>query len=239
MACNGIGTPRLLLNSRSAAFPDGLANRSGLVGKNLMFHPFASVAGIFAEQLDSYEGPIGSLLFSHEFYETDPARNFVRGFALQAVRQSGPLNTALGGFAAQRVPWGEQHHSEFARRSSRMINLGVMGEDLPESVNEVLLDPRAHRQRRDSGAARALPPERQQQAHAGLWRGASGRGSRSGGCDGGALGESVPRLGLASAGHVPDGRSSPTGRSWIAGAARTTCPTCSSSTAACSSPARR
>ena len=41
LACNGIGTPRLLLNSRSTLFPDGLANRSGLVGKNLMFHPYA------------------------------------------------------------------------------------------------------------------------------------------------------------------------------------------------------
>ena len=41
LACNGIGTPRLLLNSRSKHFPDGLANRSGLVGKNLMFHPYA------------------------------------------------------------------------------------------------------------------------------------------------------------------------------------------------------
>ena len=54
MATNGIGTPRLLLNSRSAQFPDGLANRSGLVGKNLMFHPFASVGGVFDQELDSY-----------------------------------------------------------------------------------------------------------------------------------------------------------------------------------------
>src|SRR5262249_48457129 len=37
LACNGVGTPRILLNSRSPAFPDGLANHSGLVGKNLMF----------------------------------------------------------------------------------------------------------------------------------------------------------------------------------------------------------
>src|SRR6185369_9251897 len=36
MACNGVGTPRLLLNSVSAKFPNGLANSSGLVGKNLM-----------------------------------------------------------------------------------------------------------------------------------------------------------------------------------------------------------
>jgi choline dehydrogenase-like flavoprotein len=39
VACNGIGTPRLLLNSTSARFPNGLANSSGLVGKNLMLHP--------------------------------------------------------------------------------------------------------------------------------------------------------------------------------------------------------
>jgi choline dehydrogenase-like flavoprotein len=39
LACNGIGTPRLLLNSRSKLFPDGLANGSGLVGQRLMFHP--------------------------------------------------------------------------------------------------------------------------------------------------------------------------------------------------------
>ena len=40
LAANGIGTPRLLLNSASARFPDGLANSSGLVGKNLMLHPW-------------------------------------------------------------------------------------------------------------------------------------------------------------------------------------------------------
>ena len=39
LACNGIGTPRLLLNSTSHLFPDGLANSSGLVGKNFMCHP--------------------------------------------------------------------------------------------------------------------------------------------------------------------------------------------------------
>lgn len=141
LACNGIGTPRLLLNSRSRLFPDGLANRSGLVGKNLMFHPFAAVGGVFSEPLDSMRGPIGNSLFSHEFYETDTERGFVRGFGLQAVRQSGPLHTALGGFVGQRVPWGTDHHRVLAERLSHMINLGVMGEDLPEEHNEVVLDP--------------------------------------------------------------------------------------------------
>ncbi len=141
LAANGIGTPRLLLNSRSPQFPDGLANRSGLVGKNLMFHPFASVGGVFPAELDSYKGPIGTLMFSHEFYETDLRRGFVRGYGLQVVRQSGPLQTAMGGFVAKRVPWGRDHHRVFDERFPHIINLGVMGEDLPETINEVTLDP--------------------------------------------------------------------------------------------------
>ena len=141
VAANGIGTPRLLLNSKSARFPDGLANRSGLVGKNLMFHPFASVNGYFPDMIDGYKGPIGNAILSHEFYETDLRRGFVRGFQMQAVRQSGPVRESLGGFVQDRVPWGRNHHRMFDERFNRTISLGVMGEDLPETINEVALDP--------------------------------------------------------------------------------------------------
>ena len=54
LAANGIGTPRLLLNSRSARFPDGLANRNGFVGRNLMFHPYAFVRGTFDRPLGGH-----------------------------------------------------------------------------------------------------------------------------------------------------------------------------------------
>ncbi len=39
LCANGIGTPRLLLLSANDQHPDGLANSSGLVGRNLMLHP--------------------------------------------------------------------------------------------------------------------------------------------------------------------------------------------------------
>ncbi|MBS0123379.1 GMC oxidoreductase [Thetidibacter halocola] len=39
-----LGSPRLLLASASGDWPDGLANRSGLVGRNLMFHVNQMVA---------------------------------------------------------------------------------------------------------------------------------------------------------------------------------------------------
>jgi choline dehydrogenase-like flavoprotein len=141
VACNGVGTPRLLLNSRSRHFPDGLANRSGIVGKHMMFHCFAAVGGLFPDDLESLKGPIGASIFSHEFYETNPRHDFVRGYQLQVVRQSGPLSSALGGPIARRVPWGPEHHGAFAARFGHMAYLGVMGEDLPEERNTVTLDP--------------------------------------------------------------------------------------------------
>ena len=98
LAGNGIGTPRLLLNSRSAQFPDGLANRSGLVGRNLMFHPYAMVRGVFDEPLGGHRGPIGCSIMSQEFYETDLSRGFVRGYSFEVARGLSPIATALGGF---------------------------------------------------------------------------------------------------------------------------------------------
>ena len=141
MACNGIGTPRILLNSRSTAFPDGLANSSGMVGRNLMFHPVGFVQGVFEEQLDSHKGPQGCCILSKEFYETDETRGFVRGYNMQITRGSGPFTTAAQGFAMDRIPWGKDHHAAFARIFDHVANVGVLCEDLPEAHNTVTLDP--------------------------------------------------------------------------------------------------
>jgi choline dehydrogenase-like flavoprotein len=141
VACNGIGTPRLLLNSKSAQHPDGLANSSGLVGRNLMFHPYAAITGIFEERLNGRRGPVGCSLWSHEFYETDLSRGFVRGYSFEAIRGFGPAQTALWGMVHGVVPWGEGHHDAFARMYDHTATLVAITEDLPEEVNTVTLDP--------------------------------------------------------------------------------------------------
>ena len=141
MACNGVGTSRLLLNSTSGDTPDGLANSSGLVGKNLMFHPVAMVTGVFEDELEGYKGPVGCSIYSHEFYETDLSRGFVRGFGFQVVRSPGPVQTATGGFVGHTIQWGEDHRRVFDEQFSRTITIAVMGEDLPELHNRVTLDP--------------------------------------------------------------------------------------------------
>ena len=87
-----------LLNSASDTFPNGLANSSGLVGKNLMFHPYASIQGIFDEPLDGYRGP-GVCIWSQEFYETEAERGFVRGYTYETQ----PWSRACGHGAHRHV----------------------------------------------------------------------------------------------------------------------------------------
>ena len=115
IACNGVGTPRLLLNSASSRFPNGLANSSGLVGKNLMYHPYAMVTGVFEDRLDGFKGPIGGSILSQEFYETDESRDFLRGYTFQIARSAGPVNTALGGLGDHGpISWGDSHSETFS-----------------------------------------------------------------------------------------------------------------------------
>ncbi len=51
VASYAIDTPRLLLMSSTQRFPDGLANRSGLVGKNLMVQLNQAVWDTIAEEV--------------------------------------------------------------------------------------------------------------------------------------------------------------------------------------------
>ena len=142
LACNGIGTPRLLLNSSSTLFPDGLANRSDQVGRNLMFHPLTGVAGVFDEPMKGHEGPMACSILSQEFYESDPGRGFVRGYGLHSGRSTTPMTFALGGYGIDNpIPWGQAHREIMDEIYPFLAGLTVVTEDLPEAHNRVTLDP--------------------------------------------------------------------------------------------------
>lgn len=143
VCCNGVGTPRLLLNSKSRQFPNGLANSSGQVGKNFMLHPFRFMEGVFEERMNAYDGPFGIPALSQQFYETDLKRGFVRGYSFLLERSFGPLHQAWGGFANKPVPWGADHHRVMKARFAHIIRVSVLGEDLPNLNNRVELDPTA------------------------------------------------------------------------------------------------
>ncbi|WP_208648422.1 GMC family oxidoreductase [Mesorhizobium hawassense] len=142
VCANGIGTPRLLLLSASERHPQGLANSSGLVGKNLMLHPNCTVIGYYEEDLESWRGPVGSVISSMQFFETDRSRGFVRGPKMHACPTPGLL---FNGIDPHRLLpfdelWGSSFH-QVIRDSRNAIFFGANIDDLPEESNCVTLDP--------------------------------------------------------------------------------------------------
>jgi choline dehydrogenase-like flavoprotein len=132
---NGIGSPRLLLMSASDQFPDGLANSSGVVGKNLMTHVQTMVIGRFEDRIDAHQGAWGGAVASRHFYEGDPDAEFTRGFMLAAMRGYPPLVTALA-----VAPPGEGHHAALERHLNHEGVIWACGDDEPELSNYVELD---------------------------------------------------------------------------------------------------
>jgi len=132
---NGIGTPRLLLLSGSSRHPHGLANSSGLVGKNLMVHIQTFAVGLFAERVEAWRGTWGGTVSTRQFYETDPARDYARGFIMSGAMGWSPLN-----LASQLAPWGPHHHEAMDERLNHEVAMYLCGEDLPEEQNRVELD---------------------------------------------------------------------------------------------------
>ncbi len=135
LAGNGLGTPRLLLMSASPSFPDGLANSSGMVGRNLMVHVQTTVIGHFPEPTGADHGPWGATATTRHFYETDPDRGFKRGFIITAMRGFDALDTAL-----QVGGWGAGHHAAVERHLNHEAVCWVSGDDEPEPHNRVELD---------------------------------------------------------------------------------------------------
>jgi choline dehydrogenase-like flavoprotein len=132
----------LLLLSASGQCPNGLANRSGLVGRNLMLHPYARLDGLFPEALGSWVSGEKAGLVSFEFYPTDRSRGFVRGLKLQLVTAPGPVALAAGAVVGAPLPWGPRHHAAFEERFDRLCGLTICAEDLPEQENRIVLSDR-------------------------------------------------------------------------------------------------
>lgn len=130
-----VETPRLLLHSANARFPDGLANSSGWVGKAVMPHSSNDVYGKFPEEIRLYKGtPV--LATTQEFYETDPSRGFARGYTLHA-HGSRPVEMAKGISKSAKL-WGSA-----LRQAMLDYNfygrITLVGEVLPDPANRVTL----------------------------------------------------------------------------------------------------
>ena len=130
-----IETPRLLLNSASGKFPEGLANSSGLVGKNLMVQSNQAVWGVMDKEIRSYKGPPSLAITEHWNY-ADDGKDFHGGYCYMS---QGPLPIVWGATqASKRGLWGQALLDEM-ENYNHQVGLKIVGETLPQERNCVTL----------------------------------------------------------------------------------------------------
>jgi choline dehydrogenase-like flavoprotein len=137
VAAHAIETPRLLLLSANSTFPDGLANSSGLVGKNFMAHPTVTVTGFFNDPINAFKGPAMGNLLSQDWYlnNGDSARDFARGYTLESF-VPGPFFYASNYWNM----WGAEL-KEIIQHYAYSAGWWACGEGLPDNDNTVTLHP--------------------------------------------------------------------------------------------------
>ena len=129
-----IETPRLLLNAATCEFPDGLANSSGLVGRNLIVHLNQSVHGYSQDEIRSYKAPPSLALTEHWNYE-DAGKDYHGGWCYMAP---GPLPADWARTVSGKSLWGHELLDEM-NRYNHSVGLKMVGEVLPDERNRVTL----------------------------------------------------------------------------------------------------
>jgi choline dehydrogenase-like flavoprotein len=130
-----IETPRLLLNSSSKRFPDGLCNDFDQVGRYLMVQGAPQTGGRFDAEVRMYKAPPPEVS-SEQFYETDPTKPYKRGFSIQTVS---PLPITWSEHITAQGHWGSALR-EYMSDYVHWACLGALCEFLPQAENRVTLD---------------------------------------------------------------------------------------------------
>ena len=143
LCANGAETPRLLLMSESAMFPDGLANSSGFVGQNLMFNGYASAVGLFDAPVNAWKS-VPTTRVVHDFYELDANIGFYGGGGIDGRHPTRgvPLDFGLdSGQLFDGPRWGIDYKNNLAHEFSHVAAFDGHTTSLPLASNNVTLDP--------------------------------------------------------------------------------------------------
>ncbi len=138
LCASALESTRILLNSKSEHWPDGLANASGELGRNVMDHCFGSGArGTMPgmEDQDSF-GSRPNGVYVPRFRNVKEAHpKFVRGYGFQGGAWRSGWGRGSAGF-------GAAHKNGLIKtKGPWQMSLGGWGEMLPRADNIVDLDP--------------------------------------------------------------------------------------------------
>ena len=134
VAGNSIESPRLLLNSASSMFPDGLANSSGQVGRNYMRHVTGSVYAVFDQPVRMWRGSTMAGIIQDEAGHA-PDRGFVGGYELETLALGLPFMAAFLDPGA----WGREFTTALDHYEN-MAGMWIVGEDMPQETNRITLN---------------------------------------------------------------------------------------------------
>ncbi|MDX1393925.1 MAG: GMC family oxidoreductase [Gemmatimonadota bacterium] len=139
LGAGALESTRILLNSTSADFPDGLANSSGVLGKYLMDHTMNTGAMATFPGWEAYDS-VGSRpngIYIPRFRNvTEPTSDFLRGYGYQ-----GSATRSGWGRGADEPGFGAAYKERLSRPGPWEFWLGAFGECLPRESNYVELDP--------------------------------------------------------------------------------------------------
>ncbi len=139
LAAFPVETPRILLNSANAKHGRGLANGSGLVGRNIMCHTNANIWALFDEPVDNHLGTTANQFMSYERYPKDLSE---RGFG-SAFWLTGAAFKPNAGLAGARPDLFGPALTDFMKRAAHGLSrIACYGEEMPRPENRVELSER-------------------------------------------------------------------------------------------------
>src|SRR5438309_5338924 len=148
LAPSAIEAARLLLLSANSDHPNGLGNRSGQLGRNLMFHFFSLGGGLFNEEMHATRGPSTTMTVDDFVGPDRPPEAAAAGlpYVKGGICETGGTIGFFQELAvyASAFPAGGSGHKDLMRRSAlrrHAAGLTMQGEDMPQSTNRVDLDP--------------------------------------------------------------------------------------------------
>ncbi|MBT8077081.1 MAG: GMC family oxidoreductase [Gammaproteobacteria bacterium] len=144
LCANGAETPRVLLNSATSRYPDGLANSSGFVGRNLMFNGHSQNNAVFEHPLNDFKG-VQVTRIVHDFYDSDEKRGFYGGGGIDGrpFLSATPLLFALSGADQAGRNWGAAYKQRIAQEFPRQMSTLNSTTSLPLDSNNITIDPEA------------------------------------------------------------------------------------------------
>ena len=133
LAAGAVNSALILQASANATHPDGLANGSGQVGRNYMFHTLTAVVSLTLDPLDA---AFPKTLAVNDFYHGDPQGGFdtPMGHIQLLEYMSGQT---LEGEISDWLPPALMPSALFNATAARLLSFLVISEDLPSPDNRV------------------------------------------------------------------------------------------------------